>query len=105
MEYFKKKIGELLPVPSPSILLLNFFQTPSQSKFIEKGILIPQEFVTAGDQLVHTCPTWEWKPAIDARHKRSELPEDKQYLYTRVPCSKRVNTITQTKTIEKDVIN
>jgi len=90
MSFLKNIIGQILP-------------PPSESKFLEKGMLIPQEFITAGDQLVHTCPTWQWKPAIDSRHKRSELPEDKQYLYTRVPCSKRVNKISETRTIEKDL--
>ena len=28
------------------------------SKFLEKGVLTPEEFVIAGDQLTHKCPTW-----------------------------------------------
>ena len=31
-----------------------------QSQFAEKGVLTPEEFVAAGDNLVAKCPTWEW---------------------------------------------
>jgi len=31
-----------------------------ESAFIERGILTPDEFVMAGDKLVHTCPGWSW---------------------------------------------
>lgn len=31
-----------------------------ESKFLEKGVLTPEEFVAAGDQLVFKCPTWQW---------------------------------------------
>lgn len=30
------------------------------SKFKEEGKLTPEEFVVAGEQLVHTCGTWSW---------------------------------------------
>ena len=30
------------------------------SKFLEKGVLTPEEFVIAGDQLTHKCPTWRY---------------------------------------------
>jgi ubiquitin-like-conjugating enzyme ATG3 len=30
------------------------------SKFKEEGKLTPDEFVVAGEQLVHTCGTWVW---------------------------------------------
>lgn len=36
-----------------------------QSKFRETGVLTPEEFVAAGDHLVHHCPTWSWAPAQD----------------------------------------
>lgn len=44
----------------------NFFRsvaTPfigvlKDSKFLENGVLTPEEFVMAGDQLTHKCPTW-----------------------------------------------
>ena len=28
------------------------------SKFLQEGVLTPEEFVIAGDQLTHKCPTW-----------------------------------------------
>lgn len=31
-----------------------------QSAFRERGVLTPQEFVAAGDQLVFRFPTWSW---------------------------------------------
>ena len=31
-----------------------------QSQFADKGVLTPEEFVAAGDELVYRCPTWEW---------------------------------------------
>jgi len=30
------------------------------SAFKEKGVLTPDEFVQAGDNLVSKCPTWSW---------------------------------------------
>lgn len=32
----------------------------SVSAFKEKGVLTPDEFVQAGDNLVAKCPTWAW---------------------------------------------
>lgn len=52
-------------------------------------MLTPEEFVAAGDHLVHHCPTWQWAVGDDARTK-SYLPKDKQFLITRnVPCYRR----------------
>ncbi|CAD5218547.1 unnamed protein product [Bursaphelenchus okinawaensis] len=61
-----------------------------QSKFRETGVLTPEEFVAAGDHLVHHCPTWSWSRAGDPSRIREYLPADKQFLITkRVPCHKR----------------
>jgi len=38
-----------------------------ESVFIEKGMLTPQEFVFAGDNLTHKCPTWHWCEADDKK--------------------------------------
>eukprot|EP01108_Squamamoeba_japonica_P000853 TRINITY_DN130_c0_g1_i1.p1 TRINITY_DN130_c0_g1~~TRINITY_DN130_c0_g1_i1.p1 ORF type:complete len:317 (-),score=111.90 TRINITY_DN130_c0_g1_i1:33-983(-) len=64
--------------------------TLKDSKFLDEGVLTPEEFVAAGDLLVHKCPTWTWAAADDG--KRSDyLPKDKQFLLTRnVPCMQRV---------------
>jgi len=59
------------------------------SAFAETGVITPEEFVAAGDQLVLRCPTWSWQ-AGDPAKARPFLPPDKQYLITRnVPCQKR----------------
>merc|ERR1712223_1847618 len=60
-----------------------------ESKFQETGVLTPEEFVAAGDHLVHHCPSWQWASG-DKSSIRDYLPKDKQFLITRnVPCYKR----------------
>mmetsp|Transcript_20828 Transcript_20828/g.25224 ORF Transcript_20828/g.25224 Transcript_20828/m.25224 type:complete len:173 (+) Transcript_20828:260-778(+) len=67
--------------------------TLKESAFEEKGVLTPEEFVAAGDQLIRTSPTWQWA-AGDAKRNRPYLPADKQYLVTRnVPCLRRVRAL------------
>lgn len=59
------------------------------SKFKESGVLTPEEFVVAGDFLIHHCPTWHWC-SCDTENLRPYLPKDKQFLRTKnVPCYKR----------------
>jgi ubiquitin-like-conjugating enzyme ATG3 len=67
--------------------------TLKQSAFLDKGVLTPEEFVIAGDELVYKCPTWAWEAGDDSKRK-SYLPPDKQYLVTRnVPCQTRVSSM------------
>jgi ubiquitin-like-conjugating enzyme ATG3 len=74
-----------------------------ESKFVEKGVLTPDEFVKAGDLLVYKCPTWEWCTA-DKSKLKSYLPGNKQYLVTRnIPCLSRVNTLVSQKFLEEVV--
>jgi len=72
--------------------------TPARttSAFLSKGVLTPEEFVKAGDELVFKCPTWSWESG-DPSKIRNILPSDKQFLITRnVPCSERVQEMEAT---------
>jgi hypothetical protein len=37
-----------------------FIGVLKDSKFLKEGVLTPEEFVIAGDQLTHKCPTWRY---------------------------------------------
>ena len=54
-----------------------------ESKFKETGVLTPEEFVVAGDHLVHHCPTWQWSRAIDAKQCVLELVHFAEFTYGR----------------------
>mmetsp|Transcript_17226 Transcript_17226/g.49244 ORF Transcript_17226/g.49244 Transcript_17226/m.49244 type:complete len:313 (-) Transcript_17226:90-1028(-) len=67
--------------------------TSQESRFVQDGMLIPDEFVEAGDQLVYKFPTWKWEAGEPSR-RASYLPADKQYLVTRnVLCRDRVRAL------------
>ncbi|EFJ46364.1 autophagy protein [Volvox carteri f. nagariensis] len=65
----------------------------SKSQFEEKRVLTPEEFVAAGDYLVHACPTWSWEGG-DPKKRKSYLSAEKQFLVTRnVPCLRRATDV------------
>ncbi|PNW86945.1 hypothetical protein CHLRE_02g102350v5 [Chlamydomonas reinhardtii] len=65
----------------------------TKSQFEEKRVLTPDEFVAAGDYLVHACPTWSWEGG-DPKKRRTYFPPNKQFLVTRnVPCLKRATEL------------
>ena len=75
----------------------------TQSKFRETGVITPDEFVRAGDFLVHHCPTWKWATGDESKVK-NYLPKDKQFLITRnVPCYKRCKQMEHKDNLEKIV--
>lgn len=74
----------------------------TKSAFLDKGVLTPDEFVIAGDELVYRCPTWSWEGG-DPTKVRPYLPPHKQYLVTRnVPCQNRVSSLEQNLKMESE---
>jgi len=70
----------------------NVIPVLKESQFEQKGVITPEEFTKAGDQLVFKCPTWSWHSA--EKGKWDHLPADKQFLITRqVPCAKRCKEV------------
>mmetsp|Transcript_14488 Transcript_14488/g.16616 ORF Transcript_14488/g.16616 Transcript_14488/m.16616 type:complete len:308 (-) Transcript_14488:174-1097(-) len=72
------------------------------SAFLEKGVLTPEEYVLAGDELVFKCPTWQWESG-DPKRRKTYLPQNKQYLVTRnVPCHARVSSMENMMAVDGD---
>jgi ubiquitin-like-conjugating enzyme ATG3 len=68
--------------------------TLKSSAFLSRGVLTPEEFVLAGDELVYKCPTWSWETCDDPSKLKKYLPPNKQFLMTRnVPCGSRVSSM------------
>jgi len=76
---------------------------PTKSEFLSEGMLIPDEFIAAGDLLVNKCPTWSWQSG-DPTRSVAYLPKDKQFLLTRnVPCHERAHSLERKPLPEKVV--
>jgi ubiquitin-like-conjugating enzyme ATG3 len=86
--YIKNKANNLwMSVATP------FTGVLTESKFLEKGILTPEEFVNAGEQLTQKCPTWKWMVGEEGQMSK-HLPPEKQFLITKnVPCDKRIKDL------------
>lgn len=98
MESIKNKANNIfMAVATPFIGVLK------DSKFLEKGLLTPEEFVIAGDQLTHKCPTWSWESGNDKLVNKN-LPSEKQFLITRnVPCPRRIKDLNKTEVLEREL--
>lgn len=100
-------MSDLIQAVKGTALSVAEYFTPilKQSKFKQTGVLTPEEFVIAGDHLVHQCPTWSWCPASDPSLGKSYLPENKQFLVTKsVPCYKRCKDIEYCNNEEKVIM-
>lgn len=65
-----------------------------KSTFFSTGQITPEEFVQAGDYLVHMFPTWKWngKEGLENVSVRDFLPDERQFLISRkVPCHVRAD--------------
>lgn len=73
-QYFRSRLSSLREYLTP---------ITHTSTFATTGEITPEEFVLAGDYLVHRFPTWQWAPVTDESKRKSFLPDDKQFLVTR----------------------
>lgn len=100
-------MSDLIQAIKGSALSVAEYFTPvlKHSKFKQTGVLTPEEFVVAGDHLVHQCPTWSWSSASDPSLRKPYLPKDKQFLVTKsVPCYKRCKDIEYCSADEKVIM-
>uniref|UniRef100_A0A914I7L4 Ubiquitin-like-conjugating enzyme ATG3 n=1 Tax=Globodera rostochiensis TaxID=31243 RepID=A0A914I7L4_GLORO len=97
-------VNDLVNQFKSAALTVGEYLTPvlRESKFRETGVLTPEEFVAAGDHLVHLCPTWSWSDASDPTRVRDYLPIGKQFLISRrVPCHHRCSQMSYNESLEK----
>lgn len=100
-------MSDLIQAVKGTALSVAEYFTPilKESKFKKTGVLTPEEFVIAGDHLVHQCPTWSWSSVDSSSLRKTYLPPDKQYLVTKsVPCYKRCKDIEYCTNDEKLIL-
>lgn len=100
-------MSDLIQAVKGTALSVAEYFTPvlKHSKFKQTGVLTPEEFVIAGDHLVHQCPTWSWSSPSDNSLRKPYLPADRQYLVTKsVPCYKRCKDIEYCNNDEKVIM-
>ena len=68
--------------PIMNSVLSGVTPTLKESCFNTHGMLTPEEFVRAGDELITKCGTWLWCGCSD-KYRFSYLPKDKQFLICR----------------------
>jgi len=94
---FKNRLHQTYKKAAESVM-----STLEVSQFEDSGVLTPEEFILAGDNLLEKCPTWAWNQAASG-HAFDFLPEDKQFLITRqVPCPRRCQEV-QEDLVEEQV--
>lgn len=84
----------------------------SQSQFIERGVLTPEEFVISGDKLVKLCDKFKWC-SVSSTSSKTYLPHLKQYLILKdVKCSNKICDIggetmkaIDNETTQKEIFN
>lgn len=71
----------------------NFFNskfTPSEKDFEAKGVLSPEQFIQAGDQLTNFG--WKWQKSLGKLNKLLSDP-NKQFLMATASSRARINSI------------
>jgi ubiquitin-like-conjugating enzyme ATG3 len=71
--------------------------TPSDKDFEGKGMLSPEQFVQAGDQLTNFG--WKWQKSLNKQNKLLPNP-DKQYLFAPATSASRIRKLTEQKIVE-----
>ena len=83
-----------------------FMGVLKESKFLEDGVLTPEEFIKAGDYLTQKCPTWKWCSANSLQNIKpvDYLPTEKQFLITTVRCPRRAKDYEKSNQTSEKVI-